>query len=104
MEEIVYPKTMIVMLEQSQAKVKELGLALEQAQETIDRLSMVAQTEQQAADEAKALVDVWRKIAGDLVYTEHDDYSHLHSRKEDPCVRCVAHNAYHEQVNREDNP
>ena len=104
MEEIVYPKTMVVMLEIAQAKVKELGLALEQAQETIDRLSMVAQTEQQAADEAKALVDVWRKIAGDLVYTEHDDYSHLHSRKEDPCVRCVAHNAYHEQVNREDNP
>ena len=104
MEEIVYPKTMVVMLEIAQAKVKELGLALEQAQETIDRLSMVAQTEQQAADEAKALVDVWRKIAGDLVYTEHDDYSHLHSRKEDPCVRCVAHNSYHEQVNREDNP
>jgi hypothetical protein len=104
MEEIVYPKTMVVMLEIAQAKVKELGLALEQAQETIDRLSMVAQTEQQAADEAKALVAIWREIAGGLVYTEHDDYSHLHTRKEDPCVRCVAHNAYHEQVNREDNP
>jgi predicted DCC family thiol-disulfide oxidoreductase YuxK len=104
MKKLTFPETMLVMLEQSQAKVKELRLALEQAQETIDRLSMVAQTEQQAADEAKALINVWRKIAGDLVYTEHDDYSHLHSRKEDPCVRCVAHNAYHEQVNREANP
>ena len=56
MEEIVYPKTMVAMLEQAQAKVKELGLALEQAQETIDRLEMVAQIEQQAAD-------LWRKIA-----------------------------------------
>jgi hypothetical protein len=70
MEEISYPQTMLVMLEQAQAKVKELGLALEQAQETIDRLEMVAQTEQQAAD-------MWRKIA---------------------------HNAYHNQVNREENP
>jgi hypothetical protein len=70
MEEIVYPKTMVVMLEIAQAKVKELGLALEQAQATIDRLEMVAQTEQQTAD-------MWRKIA---------------------------HNAYHDQVNREANP
>lgn len=70
MEEIVYPKTMVVMLEIAQAKVKELGLALEQAQATIDRLEMVAQTEQQAAD-------MWRKIA---------------------------HNAHHEQMNRENNP
>lgn len=104
MEEIVYPKTMVVMLEIAQAKVKELGLALEQAQETIDRLSMVAQTEQQAADEAKALVDVWRKIAGELVYTEHDDYDHYHRNPLRPCIRCVAHNAYHGQVNREANP
>ena len=70
MEKLSFPETMIAMLEQSQAKVKELGLALEQAQETIDRLEMVAQTEQQAAD-------MWRKIA---------------------------HNAYHDQVNREANP
>jgi len=70
MEEIVYPKTMVVMLEIAQAKVKELGLALEQAQATIDRLEMVAQTEQQDAD-------MWRNIA---------------------------HNAYHDQVNREANP
>lgn len=104
MEEIVYPKTLVVMLEIAQAKVEELGLALEQAQATIDRLTMVAQTEQQSADEAKALITIWRKIADDLVYTEHDDYSHLHSRKEDPCVRCVAHNAYHEQIDRENNP
>ena len=40
MEEIIYPQTMLVMLEQAQAKVKELGLALEQAQATIDRLSL----------------------------------------------------------------
>ena len=98
MEEIVYPKTMVVMLEIAQAKVKELGLALEQAQETIDRLEMVAQTEQQAADEAKALVAIWREIAGELVYTEHDDYDHYQR------IRCVAHNAYHDQVNREANP
>ena len=70
MEEIIYPQTMLVMLEIAQAKAKELGLALEQAQATIDRLEMVAQTEQQAAD-------MWRKIA---------------------------HNAYHDQVNREANP
>ena len=104
MEKLSFPETMIAMLEQSQAKVRELRLALEQTQETIDRLSMVAQTEQQAADEAKALVAIWREIAGGLVYTEHDDYSHLHTRKEDPCIRCEAHNAYHEQVNRENNP
>lgn len=83
MEEIVYPKTLVVMLEIAQAKVKQLEEALQQAQEA---------------------VDVWRKIADDLVYTEHDDYSHLHSRKEDPCVRCEAHNAYHDQVDRETNP
>ena len=77
---------------------------IEKQQEIIDRLEMVAQTAQIEADEAKALVAIWREIADELVYTEHDDYSHLHSRKEDPCVRCVAHNSYHEQVNREDNP
>jgi len=90
MEEIVYPKTMVAIIEKQQA--------------IIDRLEMIAQTAQIEADEAKALVAIWREIADNLVYTEHDDYSHLHSRKEDPCVRCAAHNAYHEQVNREDNP
>jgi hypothetical protein len=70
MEKLSFPETMLVMLEQAQAKVRELGLALEQAQATIDRLEMVAQTEQQAAD-------MWRKIA---------------------------HNAYHDQVDREANP
>lgn len=40
MEEIVYPKTMVVMLEIAQAKVKQLEEALRQAQETIDRLSL----------------------------------------------------------------
>ena len=89
-EQIVLPKTLVAIIEKQQ--------------EIIDRLEMVAQTAQIEADEAKTLVAIWREIADDLVYTEHDDYSHLHSRKEDPCVRCVAHNAYHEQVNREDNP
>ena len=89
-EQIVLPKTLVAIIEKQQ--------------EIIDRLEMVAQTAQIEADEAKALVAIWREIADELVYTEHDDYSHLHSRKEDPCVRCVAHNAYHEQVNREDNP
>lgn len=50
MEEIVYPKTMVVMLEIAQAKVKELGLALEQAQETIDRISLIAQVAQQESE------------------------------------------------------
>ena len=89
-EQIVLPKTLVAIIEKQQ--------------EIIDRLEMVAQTAQIEADEAKALVAIWREIADELVYTEHDDYSHLHSRKEDPCVRCVAHNSYHEQVNREDNP
>jgi hypothetical protein len=40
MEEISYPQTMLVMLEQAQAKVKELRSALERAQETIDRLNL----------------------------------------------------------------
>jgi len=83
MEKLTFPETMIVMLEQSQAKVKELGLALEQAQEA---------------------ADVWRKIADELVYSEHDEYWHYHRNILDKCERCVAHNAYHEQVNREDNP
>jgi len=50
MEEIIYPQTMLVMLEQAQAKAKELGLALEQAQETIDRISLVAQVAQQESE------------------------------------------------------
>jgi hypothetical protein len=50
MEEISYPQTMLVMLEQAQTKAKELGLALEQAQETIDRISLVAQVAQQESE------------------------------------------------------
>jgi hypothetical protein len=88
-EQIVLPKTMLAIIEKQQA--------------IIDRLEMIAMTAQLEADEAKATIQIWRAIADDLVYTEHDDYSHLHTRKEDPCVRCVAHNAYHEQVNREEN-
>ena len=44
-EQIVYPKTLVVMLEQAQAQIKEL----------------------------EELLVVWRKIADELVYTEHDD-------------------------------
>jgi len=75
-EQITHPKTLLVMLEQSQAQVKEL-------------------TE---------LLAVWRKIADDLVYTEHDEYDHYHRNPLSPCVRCVAHEAYHDQVNTEENP
>jgi hypothetical protein len=82
MEEIIYPKTMVVMLEQSQAKVKQLEEALQQAQEA---------------------VDVWRKIADELVYTEHDVYDYYHRPQFSPCARCVAHNTYHDQVDRESN-
>jgi hypothetical protein len=82
MEEIVYPKTMVVMLEIAQAKVKQLEEALQQAQEA---------------------VDVWRKIADELVYTEHDVYDYYHRPQFSPCARCVAHNTYHDQVDRESN-
>ena len=75
-EQITHPKTLLVMLEQSQAQVAEL-------------------TE---------LLAVWRKIADDLVYTEHDEYDHYHRNPLSPCVRCVAHEAYHDQVNTEENP
>ena len=75
-EQITHPKTLLVMLEQSQAQVKEL-------------------TE---------LLAVWRKIADDLVYTEHDEYDHYHRNPLSPCVRCVAHEAYHDQVDTEENP
>ena len=75
-EQIAHPKTLLVMLEQSQAKVKEL-------------------TE---------LLAIWRKIADDLVYTEHDEYDHYHRNPLSPCVRCEAHDAYHDQVNTEENP
>ena len=75
-EQITHPKTLLVMLEQSQAQVKEL-------------------TE---------LLAVWRKIADDLVYTEHDDYKHYHRNPQDRCERCVAHESYHDQVNTEENP
>ena len=75
-EQIVYPKTLLVMLEQAQAQVKEL----------------------------EELLVIWRKIADDLVYTEHDDYDHYHRNPLSPCVRCVAHDLYHDQVSREENP
>ena len=74
--QIIYPKVLLVMYEQAMAHIKEL----------------------------EALLVVWRKIADDLVYTEHDDYDHYHRNPLSPCVRCVAHNAYHDQVHTEENP
>lgn len=58
----------------------------------------------QTVEELRELVARWRKIADDLVYTEHDDYKHYHSNKLDRCERCKAHEAYHDQVNSEENP
>ena len=75
-QQIVYPQTFLVMLEQAQANIQQL----------------------------EALLVIWRKIADDLVYTEHDDYDHYHRNPLSPCVRCVAHDAYHDQVNTEENP
>jgi len=89
-EQIVLPKTMVAIIEKQQA--------------IIDRLEMIAMTAQLEADEAKALVAIWREIADELVYSEHDEYWHYHRNILEKCERCVAHNAYHEQVNREDNP
>ena len=83
MEKLTFPETMIVMLEIAQAKVKQLEEALQQAQEA---------------------TDVWRKIADELVYTEHDVYDYYHRPQFSPCARCVAHNAYHDQIDREANP
>ncbi|CAB4153992.1 hypothetical protein UFOVP625_43 [uncultured Caudovirales phage] len=75
-EQIVYPQTLLQMLLQAQMNIKQL----------------------------EALLVIWRKIADDLVYTEHDEYDHYHRNPLSPCVRCVAHNAYHDQVNTEENP
>jgi hypothetical protein len=73
---ITYPKTLLTMLERAQAENKRLH----------------------------ELAATWRKIADDLVYTEHDDYDHYHRNPLSPCVRCVAHDQYHSQVSFEDNP
>jgi hypothetical protein len=75
-QQIVYPQTLLVMLEQAQANIQQL----------------------------EALLVIWRKIANDLVYTEHDEYDHYHRNPLSRCVRCVAHDAYHDQVNTEENP
>ena len=58
----------------------------------------------QTVEELRELVATWRKIADDLVYTEHDEYDHYHRNPLSRCVRCVAHEAYHDQVNSEENP
>ena len=74
--QIKYPNVLLAMLERAQAENKRL----------------------------QRRADTWRKIADDLVYTEHDEYDHYHRNPFSPCVRCVAHNAYHDQVDHEDNP
>lgn len=58
----------------------------------------------QTVEELRELLAIWRKIADDLVYTEHDEYDHYHRNPLSRCVRCEAHEAYHDQVNREENP
>jgi len=75
-ELIAYPETLLVMLEQAQARIKTLETSLM----------------------------TWRKIADDLVYVEHDDYDHYHRNPISPCARCVVHKTYHEQVSYEENP
>lgn len=80
---IVYPNVLLAMLEMAQEHNKELQTLLE---------------------EAVTSRDEWRNIANQVVYTEHDEYKHIHRNPLDRCERCVAHEAFHEQVNREDNP
>ena len=53
---------------------------------------------------AREKADTWRTIADTLVYTEHDDYAHIHMRANERCERCEAHDKYHEQVSIEENP
>jgi hypothetical protein len=95
-EQIVLPKTMVAIIEKQQECIEVLKKEIRfLKRELMHSIKDVERSENRS--------NIWRTIADDLVYTEHDDYSHLHTRKEDPCVRCAAHNAYHEQVNREDN-
>lgn len=72
----VLPKTMEAVMERLMADLK---MAREQAQ-------------------------IWRTIADALVYTEHDDFAHIHMRANERCERCEAHDKYHEQVSIEENP
>lgn len=53
---------------------------------------------------AREKAETWRTIADALVYTEHDDFAHIHMRADQRCERCEAHDKYHEQVSIEDNP
>jgi len=72
----LFPKTMLVIMEKL---IAELKVKREQA-------------------------ETWRTIADALVYTEHDDYAHIHMRPNERCERCEAHDKYHEQVCIEENP
>jgi len=81
--EFLFPKTAVAMLVRSQERNRELQTLLA---------------------EAEASRDEWRNIANQVVYTEHDDYKHIHRNPLDRCERCVAHEAFHDQVNREENP
>lgn len=80
---IIHSKVLLTMLEMAQEHNRELQMLLE---------------------EVATSRDEWRNIANQVVYTEHDDYKHIHRNPLDRCERCVAHEAFHEQVNREDNP
>jgi hypothetical protein len=68
--------------------------------------TMEAIMERLVADLKSAVekADTWRTIADALVYTEHDDFAHIHMRADQRCERCAAHDKYHEQVSIEDNP
>jgi len=81
--QFLFPKTALAMLVQVHQRNTELQTLLIEAEKSRDE---------------------WRTIANGLVYTEHDDYKHIHRNPLDRCERCVAHEAFHQQVNTEENP
>jgi len=96
-KQIALPKTMLAIIEVQLECIEVLKKEIRfLKQELTYSIKNVERLENQS--------NIWREIADNLVYTEHDDYSHLHTRKEEPCVRCVAHNDYNDQVDREANP
>jgi hypothetical protein len=81
--QIAYPKVLLAMYEKAQEHIRELQTLLAEAEKSRDE---------------------WRTVANGLVYTEHDDYKHIHKNPLDRCERCEAHDAFHDLVNREENP
>lgn len=79
---------------------KTMELIYEQQQDIIDQLKSLAET----AELAKIDCETWREIATALYYTEHDEHSHLPSRQETHCERCVAQENFRDQLNHELNP